>query len=154
MELSLGNENMNYYAFIHALALIVSGTALFAPYMLISKIAENIDKFGSDNYGKRMVTMKVLSAQSGGVILFYGCYIITTGFVGVFLSLIPPYPWLGVFLCLGGVVSVAGLCLLYSSLRNIDPSWFDKQLPGDGSKSEAHQSFSLTQNFNCSSDKK
>ena len=63
---------MNMNDLIHALALIVSGSALFAPYLLISKIAENIDKFGSDNYGKRIIMMKVLSAQSGGVILFYG----------------------------------------------------------------------------------
>ena len=63
---------MNDNDLIHSLALLVSGSSLFVPYMLISKIAENIDKFGSDNYGKRIIMMKVLSAQSGGVILFYG----------------------------------------------------------------------------------
>lgn len=107
---------MNYYDFIHGLALLVSGTALFAPYMLISKIAENIDKFGSDNYGKRIVTMKVLSAQSGGVILFYGCYIVTTGFITTFLCLMPQ-SWIYIFLILGGIVSSLGLYLLYNSLK-------------------------------------
>lgn len=141
---------------IHGLALLVSGSSLFVPYMLISKIAENIDKFGSDNYGKRMVTIKVLSAQSGGVILFYGCYIITIGFIATFLSLLPNQPWFGIFLGLGIAVSVIGLCLLYCSLKNNDPSWLDKKLPGDDKncKPEERQSFSLVQNFNCSSGKK
>ena len=63
---------LNAYDLIYALAILVSGATLIMPYKLISKIAENIDKFGSDNYGKRIIMMKVLSAQSGGVILFYG----------------------------------------------------------------------------------
>ncbi|HAG50448.1 MAG TPA: hypothetical protein DHU69_05100 [Deltaproteobacteria bacterium] len=148
---------MNDNDLIHSLALLVSGSSLFVPYMLISKIAENIDKFGSDNYGKRMVTMKVLSAQSGGVILFYGCYIITIGFIAAFLSLLPNQHWFGVFLGLGVAVSVIGLRLLYCSLINKDQSWLDKKLPEDNIKNrnpEERQSFSLVQNFNCSSEKK
>ena len=153
MELSLGNGNMNYYAFIHALALIVSGTALFAPYMLISKIAENIDKFGSDNYGKRMVTMKVLSAQSGGVILFYGCYIITIGFIAAVLCLIPK-SWIYLFLILGGFVSVVGLSVLHSALKkDRDMALISSNLPPSNCKPEERHCVSLTQNFNCSSEK-
>lgn len=147
--------NMNYYDLIHSLAILVSGSTLFAPYLLISKIAENIDKFGSDNYGKRVVTDKVLSAQSGGVILFYGCYIITTGLIVTFLKLISQC-WIYSFLILGLFVGSLGLYLLHSSLKNKDKSWHDKELPADNtknSKSEERQSFSLTQNFNCCSKK-
>jgi hypothetical protein len=120
---------MNAYDLIYVLAILVSGATLIVPYKLISKIAENIDKFGSDNYGKRIIMMKVLSAQSGGVILFYGCYIITTGLIVALLCLIAKEHFIW-FLVIGAIVSVFGLGVLYGSLtKSVPPEDLKFELP-------------------------
>ena len=101
-----------------------------------------------------MVTMKVLSAQSGGVILFYGCYIITIGFIAAVLCLIPK-SWIYLFLILGGLVSVIGLSILYSALKkDRDTTLIGSNLPPNNCKPEERHCVSLIQNFNCSSEKK
>ncbi len=59
-SISLSRSVTNAYDLIHAFAILVSGVALIMPYKLISKIAENIDKFGNDNDGKRIAKIIML----------------------------------------------------------------------------------------------
>lgn len=122
---------MEYKELIQGFALLISGSALFAPYALISKLAENKGEFGDDCYGKRLVTLTALNAQGGGVILFYGCYIITIGFIAAFLRLMPESCFV-VFLIIGLAVGAYGLFNINKSLNygiaNIDkPKELEKQ---------------------------
>lgn len=101
---------------IRSVVLLVSGFALFMPYKLISAIAKELGKFGDDKEGKLEVAKMVLSAQGGGCILFYGCYIVMMGVIIELLEL-PFKGCFGIFLVIGGIVSALGLFLIWKALK-------------------------------------
>jgi hypothetical protein len=95
---------------IKALALIVAGVTLYTPYKIIGTAAKFIGQFGSDNDGKKETMRRILGIQSGGLFIFYGCYIVATGLICIILEIVKKECF--IYFLIGGVFcSFIGLCI-------------------------------------------
>lgn len=93
---------------------IVSGSVLYYPYKIIGDISKEIGNFGGRDDIKLKVMNKILKAQGGGVVLFFGCYIIAVGLVSALL--LKDWQNYFVYFLLAGVLSaIIGLIIINHS---------------------------------------
>ena len=90
---------------------IVSGLVPYLAYKNIGVIAGVIDKYGTRNDMKLFTVKTILEAQVGGIVLFFGCYIIAVGFAAALLldGWKDHFPC---FLIFGGLVASAGIVIM------------------------------------------
>lgn len=103
---------------VKAMALLVSGASLYAPFKMIAAIAKVIGQFGDDKDGKKEAFRKILMMQWGGIVIFVGCYMITIGLILKFLSLIGICA-LYVILLIAATVIFCGVLIPYRSIKKV-----------------------------------
>lgn len=103
---------------VKAIALLVSGASLYAPFKMIAAIAKVIGQFGEDKEGKKEAFNKILMMQWGGIIIFAGCYIVTVGLILNFLGLINIC---ALYICLlfAALVISFGIFIPYNSIKKV-----------------------------------
>lgn len=90
---------------------IVSGYVPYLAYKEITAISTVIAQYGSRNDMKLFTVRQIFKAQGGGIVFFFGCYIIAVGFASaLFLESWKCY-FLN-FLLIGGIVAFLGIGIM------------------------------------------
>lgn len=91
---------------------IVSGYVPYLAYKEITVISKVIGQYGSRNDMKLFTVRQIFKAQGGGIIFFFGCYIIAIGFASaLFFENWKCY--FSSFLLAGGIFTVIGIIIIF-----------------------------------------